>query len=73
MFSVLSRKTGSNRLVSFVVSDRPEGWDDYNQQWPWVAEFNVSLRYSEEIQRSRAHEYCDYLNKHLVTIPPIGQ
>ena len=73
MFNVLVRKTNGGRLISFIVSDRSDGWDDYDKQWPWIVEFNVSLRYDGEAQRQRAHEYCAYLNKHIQTIPAIGE
>lgn len=58
---------------SFVVSDKPKGWDDYEQgTWKPLAEFHISQRNTEEEQRKRAHEYCEYMNSKVVLHPPIG-
>jgi len=61
-----------NRLLSWVVTDQPEGWDNSDQKWPIVAEFKVSLRHDNETQKRRAYEYCDYMNKGIIIQPAIG-
>ncbi len=57
---------------SFLVTDQP---DNYAQiaPWPAAAEFKVSTRHDQELQKRRAEEYCEYLNKHITVAPPIGQ
>jgi hypothetical protein len=67
-------KTISNswKVLSWVVTDQPEGWDNYEQKWPIVAEFKISMRHDDETQNRRAYEYRDYMNKSIIVQPPIG-
>jgi hypothetical protein len=67
-------KTISNswKVLSWVVTDQPEGWDNYEQKWPIVAEFKISMRHDNETQSRRAYEYRDYMNKSIIVQPPIG-
>ena len=70
---IRSRPYGGS-IRSFVVSDQPENLDkNRNMDYPAVVEFAVSMRYNEDEQQQRAREYCEYLNKHLSIIPPIGE
>ena len=71
MYKVMNRSSWS-RLYAYVVTDQPAGWKDPDREWPWVAEFKVSMRHDEETQKRRAYEYADYLNKGIVVQPPIG-
>lgn len=61
-----------DRVLCWVVTDQPLGWDNYEQKWPPVAEFKVSMRHDEERQKCRAFEYCAYMNKTTTIQPPIG-
>ena len=74
-FQVYTRSTPYDRAhgtdQSFIVTDCPDDWDG-DQPWPFVAEFPVTMRYAEEEQRQRAHEYCAYMNSKAVIHPPIG-
>jgi hypothetical protein len=74
MFNVRVQTNRDDKVLGYLVSDKPEIYDDENGYAPWppAAEFRVSLRYSDETQRRRAWEYCDYLNKGIVIQPPIG-
>jgi len=60
------------RVVGYVVTAQPVGWDSSDKDWPWMAKFRVSVRYDQEQQERRASEYCAYLNKNTQTVlPPI--
>lgn len=61
-----------SRRLSYQVTNRPDDWDTDWKHWPHVAEFAISAGYSDEDQRNRAIEYCDYMNRTTQKQPPIG-
>lgn len=76
MFRVFAQSSWyeqDNGLVgSYIVSDQPENYRAGKDR-TYAATFPVSLRYDMATQHRRASEYCDYLNKGIVTQSPIGE
>lgn len=75
MFKVFASSTPIERsrkvTGSFVVTDKPDDFDDSDIAWPAAAHFIVSMRHDEMTQLRRAREYADYLNRGIIDQPPI--
>lgn len=76
VYKVMFLSTPSSRsrgeAVSYVVTNAPSNWDHEDKKWPRVAEFPVDIGYTDADQCRRAEEYRDYMNAHVVVVPPIG-
>lgn len=75
MFKVFESSTPMERdrgtVGSYVVTDRPDDFKGDDVDWPIVVRFVVSMRHDRVMQRRRAIEYADYLNRGIVIQPPI--
>ncbi|HET8688512.1 MAG TPA: hypothetical protein VFM18_18015 [Methanosarcina sp.] len=60
-YSVWISKNGLGELICYSVSDAQNQSEVNNR--PAVVEFPISQAYPKDMQKERAHDYCDYLNK----------
>jgi hypothetical protein len=51
--------TDTKKIIKFVVDDSLT----HEETRPSVAEFHVSQAYQEDVQKSRAKDYVNYLNR----------
>lgn len=70
-YKVMVMKSWSGDIHYFLVTNQPDNWRK-DAKWPSVAEFPIGTGYSEDDQRRRAYEYCDYMNKTIPVKPAIG-
>jgi len=70
-YNVMALKHWSGEVSEYHVTNEPKDWRK-DAGWPCVAVFPVKVGYSNEEQRRRAIEYCDYMNKTTPQQPPIG-
>lgn len=61
-FKVAVTSAGKNKKVSKLFITDAEDDNEISSR-PIAAEFPVSELFDESIQRARAYDYCDYLNK----------
>lgn len=71
-----STNRSTKKVTSFAVSDRQNGEEEAD--YPDIVVFPVCQRYTEEEQRARAQQFCNYINglrneiKEIVDSTPYG-